>query len=81
MSRPKIEYKGYIIHPTTMRLADAGEWNHEVHIARDKGYEIVDRKFSSGTTFKTEEEAVQHCINYASQIIDGEVPNCSVYKL
>ena len=75
-----ISYKGYAIHPAPLPLAN-GRWNHEVYVARDKGYEWVERKFSTATSFATQEEAIAHCITFGKQIIDGKVPNCSVEDL
>ncbi len=76
----EISYKGYVIRPAPFPLAD-GRWNHEVYVVRDRGYELVERKFFSATSFATREEAIAHCIAFGKQIIDGTVPNCSVDDL
>lgn len=76
-----IPYKGYEIRPTPMQLADTGEWNMELYISKDSGNEITERKFSAGNTFTTKEEAIQHCINFGKQIIDGKSENCTVADL
>lgn len=75
-----ISYKGYVIRPAPLRLAD-GHWNHEVYVALDRGYELVERKFFSAATFSTREEAVAHCIVFGKQIIDGAASNCSIDDL
>jgi hypothetical protein len=76
----RISYKGYVIRPTPLLLAD-GRWNHEVYVMLDRGNQVVQRKFFSASLFATQEEAIAHCINFARQIIDGTVPNCSVADL
>jgi hypothetical protein len=75
-----IIYKGYVIRPAPLLLTD-GRWNHEVYVSRDRGNEVIERKFSSASLFATREEAISHCVNFARQIIDGTVPNCSVSDL
>lgn len=75
-----IPYKGYLIRPTPLQLA-TGEWNLEVYISKDRGSDITERKFSAGNTFKTEEEATQHCITFGKQIIDGKAENLTVADL
>jgi hypothetical protein len=57
---PDISYKEYVIHPSPMQLADTDEWNMEIYISKDNGSEIKNRKFFTGNTFKTKEEAIQH---------------------
>lgn len=76
----EMNYKGYMLRPAPLSLAD-GRWNHEVYVARDRGYELVERKFFSAATFATRAEAVAHCIAFGMRIIDGTVPNCSVDDL
>ena len=76
-----VPYKGYVIRPTPLQLADSGDWTVELYISKDKGNEIKERKYSAGDTFKTQREATQHCINFGKQIIDGKPPNFTVADL
>ena len=76
-----ISYKGYLIRPAPLQLADTGEWSLELYIGKDKNSEYVERQFSAGNTFKTEEEAIKHCISFGKQIIDGRSENCTVTDL
>lgn len=76
-----IPYKGYTIRPAPHQLADTGEWSLELSIGKDKGSEYVQRPFSAGNTFKSEEEAIEHCVNFGKQIIDGKAENCTVADL
>ena len=77
----KIPYKGYLIRPTSVQLVDTGRWNIEIYISKDRGSEITERKFSASNTFNTQEEAIQHCVNFGKQIIDGKSENCTVGDL
>jgi hypothetical protein len=53
----------------------------ELMISKDHGHSHVERQFSAGNTFKTEEEAVSHCINFGKNIIDGQSSSCTVTDL
>ena len=77
----KVMYEGYGIYAIPYRLAESKEWAIKVVISRDKGYEIVERQFSAGNTFKTKEEALEQSIIFGKRIIDGEVENFSVADL
>jgi hypothetical protein len=77
----KIPYKGYLIRPASFHLVDTDRWNIELYISKDRGSEITERKFSASDTFKTQEEAIQHCVNFGKQIIDGKSENCTVGDL
>jgi len=74
-------YKGYVIQAVPYRLADSGEFKINISIWHDTGSAINIRNFSATNTFKTEEEAIQHCIRFGQQIIDGKVTNCTVTDL
>jgi hypothetical protein len=76
-----IPYKGYLIRPAPLQLADIGEWSLELYIAKDRGSDITWRKFSAANSFKTEDDAIKHCVNFGKQIIDGKSENCSVEGL
>ena len=76
-----VPYKGYQIKPAPMKLLESGEWTTDLYIGIDKKYEYVERRFSAANTFKTEEEAIGHCINFGKQIIDGKYADCTVADL
>lgn len=65
-------YKGYIIQAAPYKLADSGEFTINISILHNTGSDINARNFSAVNTFKTKEEAIQHCINFGRQIIDGD---------
>ena len=77
----KIPYKGYLIHPAPLQVTASGEWTIELYISKDRGDSVTERKFSAGNTSKTKKEAIQHCIRFGKQIIDGESKNCTVADL
>lgn len=77
----KLIYKGYEINAAPYQLAENNRWTINIHIWKKRGYEAVERPFSAGNTYETKEEAIQHCLNYGKQIIDGQVEGCSVDDL
>ena len=77
----RIVYKGYQIEAVPFQLAESGEWTVNIHILRDKGYEINVRSYSAGNRFKSEDEAIRHCLDFGKRIIDGQIENLSVDDL
>ena len=77
----KIPYKGYMIHPTPLQLATSGEWTIDLCISKHRDGSVTEKKFDARNTFKTKKEAVQHCINFGMQIIDGKSEKCTVVDL
>lgn len=74
-------YKGYRIQAAPYQLADSGEFTVNISIWHNTGRAVNIRNFSAANTFKTKEEAIQHCINFGRQIIDGKFENCTVTDL
>lgn len=74
-------YKGYLIQAAPYQLADSGEFTMDISIFHDTGDALNIRNFSAANTFKTEQEAIQNCIEFGRQIIDGKVENCTVTDL
>lgn len=77
----KVPYKGYVIEATPYQLSDSMVWTINIYIRFDMEEQITFRNFSAANTFKTKDEAIQHCIDFGRRIIDGEIPNCSVSDL
>jgi hypothetical protein len=67
-----VHYKDFEIHAAPYRLADSGQWQVNLHIVRYREGERKSRNFSSANSYKTREEAVQHCFQLGRQIIDGQ---------
>lgn len=77
----KVQYKSYEIHATPQRLVDSGRWNMHLTITKFSGPSVTEKMFSAANTFKTEQEAIEHCISFGKQIIDGKSPGCTVADL
>ena len=73
----RVKYGEYEIEVRTGQLRDDGRWTLAINIWRDSGAEAVVTPFSSSTTVATRDEAVQHCIIFGCQIIDGRIPGCT----
>ena len=71
-------YKRFVVAAVPAELADTGEWQVAVKIFAHLPSETVVRPFSAGNSFKTREEAVEHCFEFARQIIDGQREGLSV---
>lgn len=76
-----VRYKGFLIQATPYQLADSGEFTINISILHDSGSAITSRNFSASNTLKTKQEAIQHCVEFGPQIIDGKVKNCTVTDL
>lgn len=74
-------YKGYVIEAAPYQLSNSREWIIKICIQHNIGDKIISRNFSAANTFKTKEEATQHCIDFGKRIIDGEIENCTVTDL
>ncbi len=77
----KIAYKGYMIHSTPLQVTTSGESSMDLCISKHRDDSVAERKFTAGNTFKTKEEAVQNCINFAMSIINGKLEDCTVADL
>lgn len=82
MTNENYKYKGYIIRAVPEELADTREWRAVVQISRLESRKGIWKPFAeTSISFKTEKDAIQHCIFYGKQIIDGKIPNCDVSDL
>jgi len=71
-------YKDFTIKATPFKLHD-GKWSTWITVHPDNGPKS--RNFNTGDTFPTEEEAIEFCLQYGRDIIDGKVEGCSVEDL
>lgn len=71
-------YKGYLIRPSPVQLTETMYWSMELYISKHRDDAVSEKKFTNANTFKTKNEAIQHCINFGIQIIDGYFDDCSV---
>ncbi len=77
----RLPYKGYLILPAPLQLADTGEWSLEVYVGKERGSKYVEKKFSAANIFETKEEAINHCVKLGKRIIDGKSEKCTVDDL
>ena len=77
----RVLYKGFEIEPAPNQLRASREWTLHVFIRRHFGGTMATKNFSGSSRFKTRDEAIENCIDFARQIIDGAVANCSVDDL
>lgn len=76
-----VPYREYLIEAKPYQLADSGEWTINIDIWLRHGNQDKKKNFSAGNSFKTKDEAIQHCIHFGKQVIDDEIDNCSVSDL
>ncbi len=76
----EITYKGFTIKAAPFKLHD-GNWNTYFWITVHTDDGPKSRNFNTGDTFPTEEEAVESCLQFGRDIIDGKVEGCSVEDL
>ena len=81
MPMTSVPYKGYVIDAAPYKLAESKGWSINIYIRHDTGDAINTKNFSAANIFATQEEAIQHCIDFGRRIIDGEIENCTVNDL
>ena len=72
-----IDYRGYRIVAVPIELADPPGWSTDFRIECIKPGEVVPKPFSTADIFQTEQEAVDHCLEFGRQIVDGKFPDLS----
>lgn len=72
----RVEYREYVIEANPHQLAHDGRWTLNTNIERHDDAGVKCSPFHGSNTFPTKEEAIQHCINFGRQIIDGQVAGC-----
>lgn len=77
----RIYYKGYVISAAPYQLAETGKWAIKVNIEKHTATGVKSRPFIASNTFDTKEEAVEQCLIYGQNIIDGGVKGLSIDDL
>ena len=67
----QIQYKGYTINANPEQLTETNRWTVNISIEKHHGDRVTDKPFSASNTFASKEEAIEHCLNFGKQIIDG----------
>ena len=75
------EYRGYVIDPLPRQLQDSEKWTTNIHIEHYVGSEVRVHPYHAADTFDTKKEAIEACVEFGRQIIDGKIPNCTVEDL
>ena len=74
----KMNYRGLVINPRPYQLADTGRWVVNVVIEHHRGHAVDEKPFNASNTFETKDEAVEHCVRFGQQIVDGRYPELSL---
>ena len=70
-------YKGFILTSRTFQVRGSGQWTLDVIISRRGSL----RAFSSPTTFESERDATNACMQMGCRIIDASPKDCHVSDL
>jgi hypothetical protein len=76
-----VEYKGYVINPAPYPYSDPERYSVRAMIARHSGQDVNVRPYDSGTFCDTRAEAEERSIEFAKQVIDGQVKDVSIADL
>jgi len=67
----KMFYKGCEISAEPQLEIDNDLWSTKVTISRYQGSGVITKEFSDEKKFKSEEEAIKHCLSFGQRIIDS----------
>lgn len=76
-----LHYKGYQIQPIPYRTSDSSGWRMKTNISRSAEEPQRSKSFYARDSFSTKEEAMQHCLIFGMEIVDGEYPDCGLGRL
>jgi hypothetical protein len=76
MRETRAPYKGYVIDARPHQLAADGRWSRDIYIERHDSEGVKVNHYMGAVTFETKDEAIQQCIGFGVQIIDGTYPGC-----
>ena len=72
-------YKGYLIKADPLQLSEENDqWTINIYISSDRAAIVSEKHFQAEGLYDRKQEAVQHCFNFGMQVIDGQVPDCSI---
>jgi hypothetical protein len=66
-----IEYNGYVIEPTTRLAEEQDRWTLEVRISPADGDSRA-RRCHASNTYPSKDVAVERCLKFGKQIVDGK---------
>lgn len=70
-----LTYKGYFITASSKKLAESEKWITELCIAKSYDSELPAREFSTPDQWDSEREAIDNCVIFGKQIVDGKHPD------
>lgn len=68
----RIEYQGYVIEPATRQRQKPAGWTLQVRIT-PAGRRTGTRRCRASNIYPTQEIAIQRCLEFGRQIIDGKL--------
>jgi len=74
------EYKKFVIEADPQK-SDDGTWRTYIVISRDRPGGPRLRPFEDGEKFAKRLDAIRHCFDFGTRIIDGQVPNMTIEDL
>jgi hypothetical protein len=74
---PPRSYKGFVLTARTFQVRGSGQWTLDVIISRRGSL----RAFSSPTTYQSERDATNACMQMGCRIIDASPKDCHVSDL
>ena len=72
-----IHYKGFQIRAIPYRTSDSSAWRMKTNISRHMEEFRLTKSFYARNSFNFRDEALQHCLIFGMEIVDGEYPDCS----
>jgi uncharacterized protein DUF6566 len=72
-----VEYRGYTIGSTPVRLPGKNEWRAKIEISSEREGIVTAEPYTDDTIHATEEAADTHGITLGHAIIDGKAPELS----
>jgi hypothetical protein len=69
-----LSYKGYLIKASSKKIAESEKWVSELCIGKSFESQVPAREFSSANQWDSEQEAIDNCVMFGKQIVDGEHP-------
>jgi len=78
MSKDSITYEGYTATARLEPKEDSSLWSAVLTISRGEGSDEASWIISAGDTYSSREEAAQRCFDFAREVIDREMKECSL---
>ena len=77
----KFQYKGFEIEAIPYQLANMDFWTTHIYIWKHQGDSSTNKEFSANKPFGDRDEAINNCLDFGKQIINGQFDGYSVEDL